>query len=665
MQFRIADTFRDSLAKLNGEEQKAAKTTAFDLQMNPANPGLKFHRLSKVKDPHFWSVRVNRDVRLIVHKTDANFCLCYVDHHDPAYDWAARRKLETHPRTGAAQFVEIREKVVEVPVYVQVEQPKPRLFEHVPVEDLLSYGVPQEWIDDVHLANEDTLFEITDHLPAEAAEALIELATGNQPKLPEPVAEAVEPFAHPDAQRRFRLVTNVEELERALEAPWEKWAVFLHPAQRDLVEREQGGPARVAGSAGTGKTVVALHRAAHLARTNPDARLLLTTFTDTLAGMLERKLRLLVPEAIDRITVATMPEVARRLYRESHGEPNLADESTLRELISEGSKTAGPHKFTDRFLWAEWTEVVDAWQLSDWESYRDVQRLGRKTRLGENQRRQLWTIFEHVRVKLDERGLLTVATLLDRVRESVDPTAPPFDFAIVDEAQDVGVPELRLLAAIGAERPNALFFAGDLGQRIFQTPFSWKSLGVDVRGRSRTLRVNYRTSHQIRSSADRLLGVEVTDVDGNSDDRRGTISAFEGPEPTVTLHANDQAETAASAAWLTELIADGVAPTEIGIVVRSPDQLPRATRAVESAGLTPNELRDSVDLAPDHVAVLVMHLAKGLEFRAVLVMACDDEVIPLQERIRTSATTRTWRRSTTPNATSSTSHARGPVSDLR
>src|SRR5271157_2011244 len=130
MDFRIADTFTDSLARLTGEEQKSVKTTAFDLQVNPANPGMSFHKLDKAKDKNFWSVRVSSDIRLIVHKTDQSLMLCYVDHHDKAYDWAERRRLETHPKTGAAQLVEIRETVKEivVPVYVQAvlpERPEP------------------------------------------------------------------------------------------------------------------------------------------------------------------------------------------------------------------------------------------------------------------------------------------------------------------------------------------------------------------------------------------------------------------------------------------------------------------------------------------------------------------------------------------------------------
>src|SRR5580704_10544887 len=158
MEFRIADTFTDSLARLTGDEQKAVKTTAFDLQLNPANCGMSFHKLDKAKDKNFWSVRVSDDIRLIVHKSDASLLLCYVGHHDKAYDWAERRKLETHPKTGAAQLVEIRETVKEVivPVYVQTESAaapmlaeKNSLFTHMSNDELLAYGVPAEWLADV------------------------------------------------------------------------------------------------------------------------------------------------------------------------------------------------------------------------------------------------------------------------------------------------------------------------------------------------------------------------------------------------------------------------------------------------------------------------------------------------------------------------------------
>src|ERR1700692_251475 len=197
MEFRIADTFTDSLNRLTGDEQKAVKTTAFDLQMNPVNPGMQLHRIDKSKDKHFWSVRVSGEMRVIRHKTEASLLLCYVGHHDNAYQWAERRKLETHPKTGAAQFVEVRETVqkIVIPKYVEVEQPpvtkvaapKPPLFAGISEDDLLGYGVPAEWLADVRRANEDTLLELADHLPSEAAEALLDLATGVAPRVAKPV----------------------------------------------------------------------------------------------------------------------------------------------------------------------------------------------------------------------------------------------------------------------------------------------------------------------------------------------------------------------------------------------------------------------------------------------------------------------------------------------
>jgi superfamily I DNA/RNA helicase len=214
---------------------------------------------------------------------------------------------------------------------------------------------------------------------------------------------------------------------------------------------------------------------------------------------------------------------------------------------------------------------------------------------------------------------------------------PPFDYAVVDEAQDVAIAELRFLAALAAGRPDALFFAGDLGQRIFQQPFSWKSLGVDIRGRSHTLRINYRTSHQIRRRADQLLPPSLSDVDGNAESRRGAISVFNGLEPTIRIFSDPDQERVGVAGWISDHLEDGMEPHEIGVFVRSERELKRAREVVKAAGVPLVELSDAMEAAPGRVAIGTMHLAKGLEFRAVAVMACDDEVIPLQERIEAVA----------------------------
>jgi mRNA-degrading endonuclease RelE of RelBE toxin-antitoxin system len=670
MEFRIADTFTDSLARLTSEEQKVVKTTAFDLQLNPAHPGLQFHKLERAKDPNFWSIRASRDVRIIVHRTGTSLLLCYVGHHDDSYQWAERRKLETHPKTGAAQLVEIRKRVEEItiPKYVEAAPvPKPPLFSKLTDNELLGYGVPFEWLPDVRNATEESLLGLADHLPKEAAEALLDLATGVTPHLVSVVATptlaipglvAVLPsaqmsmllksavpttksFQHPDAQRRFRLIGSAEELERALEYPWEKWTVFLHPAQRELVERDFNGPARVAGSAGTGKTIVAVHRAVFLARKYPDSRVLLTTFSEPLSNALATKLRHLIgsqPRLGERIEVHSLNTIGKRLYEANIGKPHFATADTLKELLSKAAQETAESRFSLQFLMSEWEQVVDAWQLATWESYRDVVRLGRKTRLKEPQRLIAWSIFEKVRAALKVKQLITLSEMFSELATFYSTNVSrPFEFIVVDEAQDVSVAQLKFLAALGKDRANSLFFAGDLGQRIFQQPFSWKALGVDVRGRATTLRINYRTSHQIRMKADRLLGPEMADVDGNVEQRRSTISVFNGPPPTIQTFDSIEAESRGVSDWLKARAQEGLLPHEIAIFVRSASELNRAQAAVELAAIPFKILDGRVETVHGKASIATMYLAKGLEFRAVAVMACDDEIVPLQQRIETVA----------------------------
>ncbi len=644
MEFLIADTFTDSLARLTGEEQKMAKTTAFDFQMNPVNPGMALHRIDKSKDKNFWSARVGRDIRLIIHKTKDSLLLCYVGHHNDAYEWAERRKLETHPKTGAAQLVEVRERVQEilVPRYVEAQVPaekvaKEKIFASLADEELLGFGVPKEWLEDVRVADQDTILDLADHLPSEAAEALLEIATGGKPK-PRAVAP-VTPFEHPDAQRRFRVVENVEELTRALEYPWDKWSIFLHPVQRELSQRGFAGPARVAGSAGTGKTIVALHRAAHLARTHPNARVLLTTFSETLANALQTKLRRLLSSELllgERIDVYSIDAIGFRLYQSRFGKPNLASEKDVVEAMKKAAEETPDHKFSQRFLLTEWEQIVDAWQIDSEEAYAKVSRLGRKTKIPKKQQTILWSIFQLVIGELTERGLITASALFTKLAATIaKEKAPPFDFAVIDEAQDLTVAHLRFFAALGGNRPNSLFFAGDLGQRIFQQPFSWSELGVDIRGRSQNLTVNYRTSHQIRSQSDRLLNAEMSDLDGNPQNRGNTVSVFNGPAPQAQTFKTEEEEISGASVWLTERMNEGVAPHEIGVFVRSEAQLSRARATLQKAGIKFKALGEGEQTTSGYASVATMHLAKGLEFRAVVVMACDDEVIPSQERIET------------------------------
>jgi len=589
----------------------------------------------------------------------------------------------------------IRETVKEivVPVYVETavavgpKQPaeKKLIFGWASDDLLLSVGVPTEWLNDVRNADEDTLLTLIDHLPGEAAEKLLGWATkprrsrsgtatrarfskisiGQAPP-PSPTMNAANPFDHPDAQRRFRVLTNSEELQRALEFPGERWTVFLHPIQRKWVEGSDDCPVCVSGSAGTGKTIVALHRAAYLAHTHTNARVLLTTFSDSLAHALQTKLNRLVssePDLRERIGVYSLNSIGLQLYRSNVGQTTIAAPEITGELMREAASAAGGHEFNLHFLFTEWEQVVDAWQLRSWKEYRDVVRFGtnmrsreaqrglfwsiservriglrarldRKARLREARYRVLWSIFERVHAGLRARQLITHAELFNSLAATISKNKNlPFDFVVADDAQDISIAQLRFPAALGGGRPDALFFTRDLGQRIFRQLFSWKAVGMDVPWWSMgqfTLRVNYRTSNQIRVQADCLLGPEVSDGWRDS-----TISVFNGPTPTICSLKNESEEIKTVGNWIAERTKDGLVPHEFGVFVRSAAELDRACAGVKEAGLAFKILDEDLETIIGHVSIGTMHLDKGLEFRAVVVMACDDEIIPLQERIET------------------------------
>ncbi|WP_296644367.1 3'-5' exonuclease [Roseinatronobacter sp.] len=614
MTFRIADTFSDALARLTAQEQKAVKTAAFDLQMNPASPGLSMHRVDRARDKGFWTARVNSDIRLVLHKQGGDTLLAWVGHHDDAYAWAESRRIDTHPRTGAAQIVEIRGTVQEVVIQRYVEEAirLPRLFEGEANDVLLSWGVPEDWLDVVRDATEDTVLDIASHLPAEAAEAVLQAATGARP-MPVAVPAGTDPFAHPDAGRRFRVMENVDELRAALDAPWERWAVYLHPAQREFVERDFNGPARVIGSAGTGKTVVALHRAVRLARA-PDARVLLTTFNARLAEALARKLPLLANEEISsRIHVGALGDVIRDLHEQAFGPSKLISDDKLNELLTKTIiETKAP--LSVEFLRDEWSLIVDAWNVRDWESYRELPRLGRKVRLPAARREAAWAVFENLRSAIDANNLKTEAQLAYDLTEA---GKFPFTHAVVDEAQDISVAELMLLGLALGKVENGVFFAGDIGQRIFRAPFPWAATGVEIRGRSRSLKVNYRTSHQIRRCSDELLPETLVEPDGSQDNRLGVTSIFEGSQPIIRTFAKRSEELDALNVWIAELGAKGVASEDLMVLVRT-ESLSHQVAVVLDAKVIP------------------MHDAKGAEYRAVAVVALDQDIVPLEERLLTA-----------------------------
>ena len=612
MTHRIADTFYDSLNKLSQQEQKIVKQSAFDFQLDPSQASFSMHKVDRGRDPNLWTARVNRDIRMVVHKKGGDTLLAWVGHHDNAYRWAETRRIENHPKTGAVQIVEARETIEDVITKRYVEEAilKPRLFAGETEDVLLSWGVPTDWLETVRNATEDTVLEIALHLPGEAQEALMAAATGERP-VTVPPEEIADPWDHPDTLRRFRTVENIDELKRALDSPWEKWSVFLHPAQQEFVDRNFNGPARVVGSAGTGKTVVALHRAARLAKGN--TKVLLTTFNRRLADQLSEKIALVSDQTTrGNIDVAPLDGLIVRMHAERFDETEIVDEQTLRQMLVQAT-LANKIDVDPDFLFDEWRLIIDAWDVRDAVTYKELPRLGRKVRMIASRRDTLWEVFSSVRVALAHRKLTTEAQLAHDLRKSGE---FPYAHVVIDEAQDISVPELMLLGAAVGSLPNGLFFAGDIGQRIFRAPFPWTAAGVDVRGRSRSLKVNYRTSHQIRLQSEKLLPETLIEADGAAESRLGVTSVFEGPVPQIQSFENRDLEIAALKEWLNGYSKQGINPNEMAILVR------------QSASVA--SLEDQISI-PDLV-IMSMHEAKGSEYRVVAIACLDHNILPDERR---------------------------------
>lgn len=636
MRFAIANTFQKALQKLEGKDSaaaKLAKQAAFDFQMNQTQSGFSFERLNKSKDPNFWSLRVNDNIRIIAHRASDMVTMCYVDRHDEAYEWAERRRFEVHPETGAAQIVEIRETVREITKVIE-KQVKPPVFGRFEADYLFALGIPTEWLDAVRQVSEDNLDALIGHLPDEAVERLLDLAAGKLVPRPVPVKGVTDVTAllHPDAQRRFRVIDNQQELRQALDFPWDQWVIFLHPTQRSVVERSFNGPARVTGSAGTGKSVVALHRAAWLARQNTKARILLTTFSRTLATRLAQNADILLGKSVERtqIEVEHLHKIARDLWVKKKGCAFHAVTAKRLVTLMEASQSAvdGATKFSASFLRSEFEAVVDPSGITTWEQYKGTSRANRGTPLGARQKLTIWHVFETLLQLLAKENLNTWNALCYQTAQSL--TVPVYDHVIADEVQDFGPAELRLVRALVVPGKNDILLCGDSGQRIYKSRTSLLSCGLDVRGRSTQLKINYRTTQQIRRFADSLFSSTEADADGDPL-TRDAVSILNGPAPQVAGFGSIGDEVSGVAEWLETRLSEGMKPNEIAIFGRTEAVLhERAEPALEAAGLKRQLLNDDDAAIENHVSLGTMHRAKGLEFKAVAIVGCDLGVLPLR-----------------------------------
>jgi hypothetical protein len=626
----IAPQLFACLARLALQDQGRVIEFIRDFQENPASPGISLERV-RVRSAQVWSGRVSRDLRAILFKDGEIWAILYADHHDAAYAWAERREIGRHSVTGALQIVESVETVREVErvIEVLVEPEATPLF--APYEDayLLSLGVPETWLPTVRqVRDDDQLLLVCDKLPQDVAERLLTLGAGELVTPPAPLPSDRPVVEAPDTRRRFYVVEDAGELAAVLAAPLDRWLVFLHPSQRELVEREFKGPSKVSGSAGTGKTVVALHRARHLARQGE--KVLLTSFVSTLCENVARNLsKLCTDEERAQITVSTVHRQVLELLRQVQSPPRPATDEDTRQLLEQLRPLHAP-SFDRAFVESEWVHVVRLQGLSSWDEYRGAARTGRGRGLAVKERKALWSLFQAVLEALAERGQMDWAGLCGRAEELLvtGAVASPFTAVIVDEAQDLKPPELRFLKALCGSRPENLMLCGDAGQRIYPGGFRLGAVGIDVRGRSSVLKLNYRTTEQIRRSADRMLGDVADDMDGGDEGRSGTRSLLRGPEPVFAGFPTRERELEAGVDLVRSWLADGLSPEDIGVFSPTNKRVEAFGAALTEAGVPWTALSESTDPGGGRVQLGTMHRAKGLEFKVVLVMDCGDSVIP-------------------------------------
>jgi hypothetical protein len=652
----LSQDFLLKLGKLPSAVHANIAKWALKFQQNPKAPGINYEAIKAARDQNLYSVRIDQDWRGIVFHPPVGdlYILLHVDKHDPAYRWAERRRLAVNPATGAIQIVNL-EAVETLPESAPPAPPAqaahahtavvavPPFFAHVSDEQLEQIGTPAALIPLVRsMTSEADLDAAQEVLPVEAYEGLFLIAAGDSVTQvlvaresrvdrkvdPEDFVAALET---PESQSRFVVVTDDAAMSAMLNAPLQQWRVFLHPTQRKLAEGVRSGPVRVLGGAGTGKTVLAMHRAAWLARNHIAAggKVLFTTFTKNLAFDVEQNLKSLMvgDPAFERIDILNLDRwVHSYLHRNKY--PHRIVYGLQADLWKTALALApGSLGLDDSFYADEWSQVITAQGVQSLDDYRRAIRTGRRTVLTRAKRDQIWPVFEEYRLQLSSQRLKDAddafgdaAALLGSDQQK------PFAAVVVDETQDFGPQALKLLRAMVASGPNDLFFVGDGHQRIYSRHrASMGKCGINIQGRSRKLYLNYRTTEEIRRTAVALLeGREIDDLDGGTDDNSRYRSLSHGPVPEVI----DLPSADAGVSLAVERVTEWVREPEIAggsICVMAPNKKLRDAVGdrLTSSGITVSTIEvDSADMAStDAVRVSTMHRAKGLEFDRVVVLA--------------------------------------------
>lgn len=632
----ISKTFSASTKKLSTTDRGRVLDFLTKFMDDPSSPGLNFETIQGSKDGNMKSARITQDLRTILNQSNGMVTLLFAGHHEDAYRWAERRRIENHPVTGTLQIVETAEGAADAINVTVADSTTPRIFAGYDDAYLLSLGVPTDWLTIIRqIRSDDQLLAVCQKLPEEVSESLMTLSTGELVTPPSPVPAAVRVEQNPDNLRRFWVVQDAADLASVLDRPIEDWVRFLHPSQRLLVAQDFKGPAKVSGAAGTGKTVVGMHRARRLA--SQGKRVLLTSFVTTLCRNIERNIHILcagTQNAFDgstesRITVSTVHKQALALAKTTHPKIRPLESDKIEALVNRHHSHGG-YLFDSGFLVTEWNGVVESQGITTWEEYRDAVRTGRGKPLTIKQRKDCWKVFARIWEDLVAAHAYPWSAICRIAREAVEAGAveSPFDSVIVDEVQDLQPQELQLLNTLSAKNPGDFMLLGDAGQRIYPGGFSLKKLGIDVRGRSHILHINYRTTEQIRRFADGLLEATSNDFDDGTEDRRSQ-SLLNGPRPVVREFPNETEQANFVLSQIQSLLDEGISAREIAVFARSGSRLEYIRDILTNAKLEIASLSDNEDLIEvSGINLGTMHRAKGLEFKVVFVVDCNQGVVP-------------------------------------
>ncbi len=621
---------------------------------NPAGNGLNLESVEGSKDKALKSLRLDQNYRAIAFETATDIMFVHVNAHEKAYRWAEGRRVKLD---NASNRIRIVEEIEQSQESVDVDDSPSGLFAAFKDKKLRSLGVADEAIAIAHtIETEEELEASEDRFDPLSFQVLYALAAGfSEEEVYSIVGSAIDDTENSGDKTFEELLTteesrqtiftpeSIEELRRFFDGELEGWRVWLHPVQRKLAYKEYNGPAMVRGGAGTGKTVVAMHRAKYIAdqlATDPQRqgqKVLVTTFTTTLAKDIEENLKTLCPEHMSgstpRIEVINLDRWASQYLKKKQFDRRIVttkeDQDEIANLWLEVFDTYTlPNRLTEEFVKAEWEQIIQAKGLDDLNSYLKASRAGRGTPINRAKRKDLWNIFALYRAKLLQSGLVERD---DVYREAVplllgEPGKQGYATVIVDEAQDMGEQAFKLIRALIPESlngdKNSIFIVGDAHQRIYNRRASMSACGINIVGRSRKLRLNYRTTHEIRAWAVSILrGVHVDDLNDGEDSLDGYASIEHGIAPQLSAYGSEGEELNALTQWVSELPSDKIRDSEIGVLAFTNKQLRLIQEQFSKAGI--ESLILTSDKADDQksagVRLCTMHRAKGLEFKAVAI----------------------------------------------